>query len=123
MVDAGLATEANLQWLKDHRYGYIVVSRKKKTEMPQGLPMVTVRQDNQRLIRTVLMNNQDTQEIELYCHSTAKEAKEEGIKNRFEKRFEEEFKKRKKAAKAVFIASVPTNWISKSKSYLTSSAL
>jgi len=93
VVDAGLATEANLQWLKDHRYGYIVVSRKKKTEMPEGLPMVTVREDNQRLIRAALMNNQDTQEIELYCHSTAKEAKEEGIKNRFEKRFEEELKK------------------------------
>jgi transposase len=93
VVDAGLATAANLQWLKDHRYGYIVVSRKKKTEMPQGLPMVTVREDNQRLIRAALMNNQDTQEIELYCHSTAKEAKEEGIKNRFEKRFEEELKK------------------------------
>lgn len=93
VVDAGLATEANLQWLKDHRYGYIVVSRKKKTEMPQGLPMVTVREDNQRLIRAALINNQDTQEIELYCHSTAKEAKEEGIKNRFEKRFEEELKK------------------------------
>jgi hypothetical protein len=93
VVDAGLATEANLQWLKDHRYGYIVVSRKKKTEMPQGLEMVTVREDNQRLIRAALMNNQDTQEIELYCHSNAKEAKEEGIKNRFEKRFEEELKK------------------------------
>lgn len=93
VVDAGLATEANLQWLKDNWYSYIVVSRKKKTEMPQGLPMVTVREDNQRLIRAALMNNQDTQEIELYCHSTSKEAKEEGIKNRFEKRFEEELKK------------------------------
>src|SRR3990172_1366830 len=122
VVDAGLATETNLQWLKDHGYSYIVVSRK-QTGMPHGLSMGTVREDKQRLIRAALVNNQDTQEIELYCHSTAKEAKEEGIKNRFEKRFEEEFKKRKKAAKAVFIASVPTNWISKSKSYLTSSAL
>lgn len=93
VVDAGLATEANLQWLKDQQYGYIAVSRKKKTEMPQGMEMVTVREDNQRLIRAALMNNQDAQEIELYCHSTAKEAKEEGIKNRFEKRFEEELKK------------------------------
>ena len=61
-----------------------------------------------------------------YINQFAKQidqAKEEGIKNRFEKRFEEELKKTKKAAKAVFIASVPTNWISKSKSYLTSSAL
>jgi len=92
VVDAGLATETNLQWLKDHGYSYIVVSRK-QTGMPQGLSMVTVREDKQRLIRAALVNNQDTQEIELYCHSTAKEAKEEGIKNRFEKRFEEELKK------------------------------
>ena len=93
VVDAGLATEANLEWLKDQEYGYIVVSRQKKREMPQDLEMVTVREDNERLIRAALMNDQDAQEIELYCHSTAKEAKEEGIKNRFEKRFEEELKK------------------------------
>jgi hypothetical protein len=92
VVDAGLATEANLRWLRDHHYGYIVVSRK-KTEMPSGLEMVTVREDGQRLIRAAMINNQDTQEVELYCHSTAKEAKEEGIKNRFERRFEEELKK------------------------------
>ena len=39
------------------------------------------------------MYNPDTQEIELTCHSTAKEIKEEGIKNRFEKRFEDHLKK------------------------------
>lgn len=92
VVDAGLATEVNLQWLKGYQYSYIVVSRK-QTEMPPGLSMVAVREDKQRLIRAALVNNQDTQEIELYCHSTAKEAKEEGIKNRFEKRFDEELKK------------------------------
>jgi len=93
VVDAGLATEVNLQWLKDCQYRYIVVSRKEKTEMPPGPPIIIVREDKQRLIRAALVNNQDTQEIELYCHSTAKEAKEDGIKNRFEKRFEEELKK------------------------------
>jgi len=92
VVDAGLATEANLAWLKDHQYGYIVVSRK-KTDLPPELEMVTVREDRHRLIRAALVTNQDTQEVELYCHSTAKEAKEEGIKNRFERRFEEELKK------------------------------
>jgi transposase len=92
VVDAGLATEANLRWLRDHRYGYIVVSRK-KTEMPSGLEMVTVREDSQRLIRAAMINNQGTQEVELYCHSTAKEVKEEGIKNRFERRFEDALKK------------------------------
>ena len=93
VVDAGIATEANLQWLREQQYGYIVVSRKKKTELPQGMEMVTVREDNQRLIRAVLINNQETMEIELYCHSTAKEAKEEGIRSRFEKRLEDELKR------------------------------
>jgi transposase len=92
VVDAGLATEANLRWLRDHRYGYIVVSRK-KADMPPGREMVTVREDSQKLIRAALITNQDAQEVELYCHSTAKEAKEEGIKNRFERRFEDELKK------------------------------
>jgi transposase len=92
VIDAGIATEKNLQWLKEHGYAYIVVSRK-KIEVPPGLAMVTVREDNQRLIRAALVNNQDAKEAELYCHSTAKEVKEEGIKNRFERRFEEALQK------------------------------
>jgi len=88
VIDAGIATEKNLQWLKDHGYAYIVVSRK-KSEVPPGLEMVTVREGKERLIRAALVNNQDAGEAELYCHSTAKEVKEEGIKNRFERRFEE----------------------------------
>ena len=93
VLDAGLATEANLEWLKDQRYGYIVVSRKKKTELPHGVEMVILREDSQRLIRAALINNQEAKEIELYCHSSAKEAKKEGIKSRFEKRFEDGLKK------------------------------
>ena len=95
VIDAGIATEKNLQWLKEHGYAYIVVSRK-KIEVPQGLAMVTVRQDNQKLIQAALVNNQDAKEVELYCHSTAKEVKEEGIKNRFERRFEEALQKVRK---------------------------
>jgi transposase len=93
VMDAGLATEANIQWLKDHHYTYIVVSRKKKDEILHDLQMVTVREDKQRLIQAVILRGENPQEIELCCHSTAKEAKESGIKNRFERRFEEELAK------------------------------
>jgi transposase len=96
VVDAGIATEKNLQWLKDQGYAYIVVSRK-KIEIPPGLEMVTVREDKQKLIRAALVNTQDEGEVELYCHSTAKEGKEEGIKNRFERRFEEALQKVREA--------------------------
>lgn len=93
VMDAGLGTEANLKWLKDHNFYYIVVSRKKKTEMPPALEMITVREDRHRTIQAGLVNNLDTQELGLYCHSTAKELKETGIKTRFERRFEEGLKK------------------------------
>lgn len=89
VMDAGIATEANILWLKEHRYHYIVVSRKKKAEVPSE--MVTVREDSRRVIRAALLHDAD--EATLVCHSTDKEAKETGIENRFEARFEEELGK------------------------------
>jgi transposase len=89
VMDAGLATENNIIWLKVQGYQYIVVSRKKKREVPTE--MVTVREDTRRLIRAALV--QGTDEVTLYCHSTDKEIKEEGIKNRFDQRFEESIEK------------------------------
>ncbi|MEI9479993.1 MAG: IS1634 family transposase, partial [Deltaproteobacteria bacterium] len=85
VMDAGLATEGNILWLKAQGYQYIVVSRKKKGEVPAE--MVTVREDTRRMIRAALVQGAD--EVTLYCHSTDKEIKEEGIRNRFERRFEE----------------------------------
>jgi len=85
VMDAGLATENNILWLKTQGYEYLVVSRRKKIEVPTE--MVTVREDTRRLIRAAVVRGTD--EVTLYCHSTDKEVKEEGIKNRFERRFEE----------------------------------
>ncbi len=93
VLDAGIGTQKNLDWLKEHGYGYLVVSRKRKIDIPSLPEMVTVREDKNRLIRAALINNPDAGEIELYCHSSAKAIKEEGIRNRFEKRFEEEIAK------------------------------
>ena len=85
VMDAGIGTEANILWLKEHGYDYIVVSRKKKIELPPE--MVAVREDNRRLIRAGCIRTAD--EVTLLCHSTDKEIKETGIQNRFEHRFEE----------------------------------
>lgn len=87
VVDAGIATEENIAWLKD-RYDYIVVSRRKKIDLPPE--MVIVREDNRRCIRAGIIR---TDEATLVCHSTDKEIKETGITNRFERRFEEELAK------------------------------
>ena len=85
--DAGIGTEKNIEWLNKEGFGYLVVSRKRVKEIPSALEMVVVREDNTRLIRAASHRREG--ELVVYCHSSAKQIKEEGIKGRFEKRFEE----------------------------------
>lgn len=96
VADAGIGTDQNVQWMKDNGYTFIVVSRKRKMALPADTQMVTVREDDRRLIRACLRTN-GSDETELYCHSTAKEIKESGIKTRFEIRFEDAMAEAKKA--------------------------
>jgi transposase len=100
ILDAGIATEDNIEWLKGEEYRYIVVSRKKKTAIPPDVSMVAVKQDDRDqtvLVEAGLSKNKDADELKLYCHSVEKEKKEEGIKNKFQKRFEFELVKARNA--------------------------
>jgi len=93
VLDAGIATEDNIKWLRGKCYHYIVVSRKKKKAIPSDVAMIVVKKDEKQntvLVQAGLDENQETDELELYCHSIDKEKKEEGIKNKFEERFEAE---------------------------------
>ena len=96
VTDAGIGTAENVQWLTANGYAYIVVSRKRNLDLPAGLEMIPVRQDDRRVIRAGIRENASG-EVEVYCHSTAKEIKERGIKNRFEQRFEEKLTDVRKA--------------------------
>ncbi len=96
VLDAGIATEDNINWLKDKYYHYIVVSRKKKKAIPADVTMIAVKEDdkaNTVLVQAGLAKNRETDELELYCHSIDKEKKEEGIKNKFQERYEAELLK------------------------------
>ena len=93
VMDAGIVSEENIQWLKDNHYHYIVVSRKKKKEIPPDLAMITVKEDDKTkkaIVQAGLVKNQETEELELYCHSIDKEKKEDSIKNKFQQRIEDE---------------------------------
>ena len=89
VMDAGIATQVNLLWLKAQDYDYIVVSRKRKSDLPPEREMITVREDPRRRIRAALAPGPEDGEVTLYCHSTDRESKERGIINRFESRFED----------------------------------
>jgi transposase len=100
VMDAGISTEKNVQWLKDKKYPYILVSRKRKKEIPPDVNMVTVKADNKTgtvFVQAGLAKSKQTDEFELYCHSIDKEKKEEGIKTRFQQRFEEGLLKAREA--------------------------
>lgn len=92
VMDAGIATEANLKRMRqeDNWFDYIVVSRKAKEAFPDEGHPLSLREKNGNHVRGVLLKNEQTNEMELYCHSTAKEKKEQSIKTHFQSRFEEE---------------------------------
>lgn len=96
VTDAGIGTQKNVQWLNDNGYHYIVVSRKRKPNISADMKMVKVRENDRRLVHACIRVNASG-EKEMYCHSTAKEIKESGIKSRFEKRFEDSLKEVKNA--------------------------
>jgi transposase len=93
VLDAGIATEDNIRWLKQNAYHYIVVCRKKKKAISPDVDMVTVKEDDKNkvvLVQAGVIENPQTGELELYCRSIDKEKKEESIKNKFQQRFEAE---------------------------------
>ncbi len=92
VLDAGIASEENIKWLRSKGYRYIVVSRKRKKAIPAEVTMVGVKRDDKGAVQVQagIWENPDTDELELYCHSVDKEKKEGGIKNRFEERLESE---------------------------------
>jgi transposase len=100
ILDAGIATETNIEWLRGKKYRYIVVSRKKKKAIPSDVTMVAVKQDDRDqtvLVQAGLSTDSDSDELELYCYSVDKEKKEEGIKSKFQERFESELMKARNA--------------------------
>jgi len=46
VLDAGIATEDNIQWLKRNQYSYLVVSRKRKKDIPVNINLVSVNKDD-----------------------------------------------------------------------------
>jgi hypothetical protein len=88
IMDAGIATAANIVWLKAQGYRYLVVSRERGRQFDpeQAVETKTASQETIRLQRVV---SEDGEEVRLHCHSAGREAKETAITGRFVKRFED----------------------------------
>lgn len=88
VMDAGIATQDNIDWLKEQQYPYLVVSRKKHREFDETESTI-VKQDKECTVKVQKVIDEDTGETLLYCHSSQREQKERSIGSRFTTRFEE----------------------------------
>ena len=87
IMDAGIATEANIAWLKEHEYKYLVVSRERGRQFDPDQAIDTLTASNET-IRLQKVLDEDAGEVRLYCHSAGRETKETAISGRFATKFE-----------------------------------
>lgn len=88
VLDAGIATESNVTWLRENDYSYIVCSRRREQNPPSDITLEVVREKNGNVVRAGSYKNLKTGETELYCHSKFKESTEIKWRKMTRKRFE-----------------------------------
>lgn len=87
IMDRGIATEANINWLIEHHYRYLVVSRERTRQFDQTQSVdVTTASDQTVHLQRVISD--DGSEVRLYCHSEARQEKETAMTDRFVQTFE-----------------------------------
>ncbi len=87
IMDAGIATEANIAWLSEHGYRYLVVSRERHRHFDAEHAVAIENQQGQSL-RLQKVLSDDGREVRMYCHSEQREQKEAAILTRLCSRFE-----------------------------------
>jgi hypothetical protein len=83
---ANEATEANLAWLRENGYRYLVMSREGPRIQPEGA--VTLTTAGGETLKVMKEVDTAAGEVRLYCHSPGRERKASGITARFCGRFE-----------------------------------
>jgi transposase len=87
IMDAGIATEANIDWLVAHHYRYLVVSRERTRQFDASQAVETTTASEQT-IRIQRVLSEEGTEVRLYCHSQERQEKETAMSARFIQRFE-----------------------------------
>ena len=86
VLDAGISSEENLQWLKENGFTYIVSARQNPPTDEIEEEYCLVGSDNQ--IKVAHLKVEKAQDHWLLCHSPAKEATASQMKTLFQQRFE-----------------------------------
>jgi transposase len=99
VLDAGIATQENLELIAQKGYNYLCVSRTKLKNYSTIKDKLTVLLEtkSKQEVRLKAIQTDANTDYYLQVRSQAKAAKETGMKNQFEKRFEEQLQKIHKA--------------------------
>ena len=92
VMDAGIATEANIAWLRENGTRYLAVSRERTRRFDPELALA-IETRSRQTVHVHKVVDAEGGEARLYCYSEARAKKERGIANRFAARFEGELKK------------------------------
>lgn len=87
IMDAGIATAANIAWLRAQGYRYLVVSRERTRRFDPEHAEQTLTASNE-IVRMQRVVSEDGGEVRLYCLSEGRAAKETAITGRFTAGFE-----------------------------------
>lgn len=88
IMDRGIATQANIDWLVEHHYRYLVVSREQSRQFDEK-QAVALTSASEQTIRIQRVVSEDGREVRLYCRSDQRQAKEDAMTARFAERFEQ----------------------------------
>jgi transposase len=92
IMDAGIATNDNIEWLIENKFNYLVVSRERNRDIDKEKAKI-IQSAGGYDILIQRQPGEDENEIKLACWSEKRAAKDEGINNRFREKFETELKK------------------------------
>lgn len=93
VMDAGIATEENVTWLKDNGYSYIAVSRKKTClDIDEDQSKLVLTHKKEYLLEARIVKDKDNNEVKLYCYSELKAEKECGMREQAILRYENALK-------------------------------
>jgi hypothetical protein len=91
VIDAGIATKANLRLLEENHFKYMCVSRSgmSKYTVDTGSSPITIMDKKEQPLTLQKVNVEGSEDTWLRVHSKAKALKESGMNSRFTERFEQ----------------------------------
>ena len=92
VMDRGIATQANIDWLVENKYRYIVVSRERNRQFDAD-NAVELKSSSNQTIQIHRVENEEKTEVRLYCYSQKRAEKEKAITDRLCNSFEQGLKK------------------------------